>query len=286
VNNNSTPYTSIDGYDWFDQSFNCYSGCQSSNDPDRASSTAPQVQRSNRDQETAEHPSDIEQTISIEIETPLDNCLEDRFAIDTFNVRSPHYVPANSELSDSSESPVSREPSDGFDANTIDWFAHDFTDVSNARTYLATYGQGFLYAADTQTDYFWKSRRYVCNATTLARHAVCRMGDTMKSALNQTQPAITQREEWTKIRNGVRRLQHMAGIKGCIDAARIERAVNATTLDSHPYLLNLPNGTLDLQTGNLLSHQMDRRITKLAPTAFDHSATCPRFEAFIARVIP
>jgi len=56
-------------------------------------------------------------------------------------------------------------------------------------------------------------------------------------------------------------------------------------LDAHPWLLTIENGTLDLQTGDLLPHQQQDLITKLAPVVYNPDAKCPLWEAFLTRIM-
>ena len=54
--------------------------------------------------------------------------------------------------------------------------------------------------------------------------------------------------------------------------------------DSDPWLLNVPNGTLDLRAGTLRPHRRGDHLTKLVPIAFDDSADCPLWIEFLNRV--
>ena len=58
-------------------------------------------------------------------------------------------------------------------------------------------------------------------------------------------------------------------------------SVRPSDLDRDPWKLNVENGTIDLRTGKLHTHDPADLITKLAPVAYDPSATCPEFEAFL-----
>ena len=60
-----------------------------------------------------------------------------------------------------------------------------------------------------------------------------------------------------------------------------EIAVHPNELDRDPWKLNVENGTIDLRTGNLLPHDREDLITKLAPVAYDPSASCPHFVSFV-----
>jgi len=50
-------------------------------------------------------------------------------------------------------------------------------------------------------------------------------------------------------------------------------------------LLNVQNGTLDLNTGKLRPHSRAALLTKLSPISYDAAATCPTWEAFLLRVM-
>lgn len=65
------------------------------------------------------------------------------------------------------------------------------------------------------------------------------------------------------------------------DAAIIARG---DQLDVDPMLLNVQNGTVDLTVGELVAHDRDRLLTKLAPVEFSHEAQAPLWQAFLDRV--
>src|SRR5262249_39737751 len=52
-------------------------------------------------------------------------------------------------------------------------------------------------------------------------------------------------------------------------------------LDRDPWLLNSPNGTLQLKTGTLRKHWREDHITKLSRTTYDPQAEAPEFEKFL-----
>ena len=63
-------------------------------------------------------------------------------------------------------------------------------------------------------------------------------------------------------------------------------AVDHELLDANPALLNVANGTIDLDTGTLRDHDPDDLLTLQSPVAFDAEATAPEFSAFLARILP
>lgn len=56
--------------------------------------------------------------------------------------------------------------------------------------------------------------------------------------------------------------------------------------DADANLLNLCNGVMRLDTGELLPHDPSFMLTKLVPVNFDPQATCPAFDGFLRHVQP
>lgn len=56
--------------------------------------------------------------------------------------------------------------------------------------------------------------------------------------------------------------------------------------DTHPMLLNVKNGTLDLRTGKLSKHKRENFITKLVPIEYDEDAQCEQFKNFLSEALP
>ena len=81
---------------------------------------------------------------------------------------------------------------------------------------------------------------------------------------------------------GQARLRSMIALAALIEHVAVYRG----DLDADPWLLNLPNGTLDLRTGSLRPHRREDLITNLAPVPFDPDADCPTWRAFLERVQP
>lgn len=86
----------------------------------------------------------------------------------------------------------------------------------------------------------------------------------------------------------------MKFIKKSFDRSKITAAVKLAAdllpipaiLDSHRYLLNCQNGTIDLKKKKHQEHNQDDFITKIVPVAYEKKAKCPRFIAFLKRAFP
>jgi putative DNA primase/helicase len=78
-----------------------------------------------------------------------------------------------------------------------------------------------------------------------------------------------------------------SGIRAMLDLAQSEVGIArpANAFDRHPWLFNTLSGILDLTTGELAVHDPSALITKIAPTFYSPHAACPRFLAFLDRVM-
>jgi len=83
----------------------------------------------------------------------------------------------------------------------------------------------------------------------------------------------------------VRASNQANGIKNMVTLARCDAAVLPATLDTHPWLLNCTNGTLDLRTGELRPHDKADFLTQLCPVAYDPNAPYGTWRAFLSTVL-
>lgn len=74
-------------------------------------------------------------------------------------------------------------------------------------------------------------------------------------------------------------------IRGMLESAQSKRALTAEDLDTHPFLLNVRNGTIDLETGGLMEHSPEHYLTRCLPIEFNHEAECPRWREFLASIM-
>jgi P4 family phage/plasmid primase-like protien len=69
------------------------------------------------------------------------------------------------------------------------------------------------------------------------------------------------------------RLESASGLNAALSFTEPELAVSVTRLDADPWLLNCPNGTLDLRTGVLGGHDPKQYLSRITPTPYDPAAT-------------
>jgi len=81
--------------------------------------------------------------------------------------------------------------------------------------------------------------------------------------------------------------ESLSGLKNMLALAKTHPALAAVPemFDADPWLLNLPNGTLDLRQMVFRPHARGDLLTKVAGVAYDPTATCPRWLAFLVTIM-
>jgi putative DNA primase/helicase len=87
--------------------------------------------------------------------------------------------------------------------------------------------------------------------------------------------------KWAKTSRDARRLN--AGINL---AKAFGTTHSASEWAPNRHLLNVTNGTLDLESGELYDHRAEDLIVHMAGTVYDKDAECPNFEAFVEAAVP
>jgi putative DNA primase/helicase len=90
-----------------------------------------------------------------------------------------------------------------------------------------------------------------------------------------------------QLRRHARNSLNIARIKAMIALAEVDKriVVRVDELDADPYLFNCQNGTVDLRTRELLTHDPERLITKFSPVSYKPEANAPQFQDFLNRIM-
>ncbi|MBA4063633.1 MAG: hypothetical protein C0501_07955 [Isosphaera sp.] len=197
-------------------------------------------------------------------------------------------------------------PAAGFPPDPLAGEKFRDTDLANATRFAADHGGDVRWVADMRKWFVFDGRRWaedasgavvagraqrtvrgmaaeaadrMAAAARLARDAGC---EAQEAAAEKATAAAGRDFHWAKKSQDVRRVAAM------IEMARpgLLIPVGADAFDTRPDLLNVPNGTVDLRTGELRPHDRADFLTKLCPTPFDPSADSPGYKAFLAAVLP
>lgn len=144
-------------------------------------------------------------------------------------------------------------------------------DTMNAAA-LVAWTNGRIKHAPGLGYHVWNGRVWV-QSDLLVRQEIHRMGAAlvMAGALKEAKGFTMT----TNIDNVMRELRSIPSV-----------AVDVDDFDSRPDLLSFRNGVVDLRTGTLRAHDMADMLTTTLPLDYDPLAQCPRWEQFIAEIMP
>jgi putative DNA primase/helicase len=157
------------------------------------------------------------------------------------------------------------------------------TDLGNAERLVDQHGADLRYCHAWKTHLTWDGRRWDENRP---GEVYRRAKLTVRTIYAEAGMAAHEIERRNISKWAVASESH-ARIAAMVALAQSDRALEALPqdFDTDPWLFNCANGTIDLRTGRLRPPRREDLITKLAPVAFDPGATCPRWLAFLERVM-
>lgn len=162
------------------------------------------------------------------------------------------------------------------------WLAEGRTDAANAHRFLERHGNDVRWCDPHGAFYIWSGKRWAQDrerrVELMAARVVADLWGDVKAAAKTKDVDEKLRAElvrFAKSSNGAN------GIRNLLTVARSSVAVLPEQFDSHHYLLNCANGTLDLKTGELREHRREDYLTKLCPTAYNPEAPSLTWDRFL-----
>ena len=150
------------------------------------------------------------------------------------------------------------------------------TDIAAARRFVELHGDRVRFCHPWRKWLVWDSRRWKLDDD----------GGVMRLAKSLADP-VWQEARQTGDSAALRFAARTAsdrGIKALLALAASDVPIQPADMDGNGWLLNCPNGTLNLRTGTLRDHRREDCLTKLCPTKFDPGASAPTWEAFLRRI--
>jgi putative DNA primase/helicase len=158
---------------------------------------------------------------------------------------------------------------------------YELSDLGNAERFIDMHGDEVRWCPARKSWLLYDSKRWAwdeCGCVVRLAHLTAR--SIHKDAATEQDPA--KQKEIAKFAVAS---QNEGRISGMLSQAKPYLAVGMAELDIDPWVLNCQNGTLDLHTGNLRSHNPADLITRLAPVEYDPHAECPRFKQFLKETL-
>jgi len=155
---------------------------------------------------------------------------------------------------------------------------HPCTDMGNAERLISLFGCYIRWVPQWGW-LVWDGRRWKRSTEGVeefARETVRRIYEEAASIANP--------EERQKVAKWAMASESKQRIEAMIAVARSMVVAEPDEFDADGYLLNVANGIVDLRTGELLPHNPEMRLTKIAPVAYNPEAKAPTWERFLKDV--
>jgi putative DNA primase/helicase len=157
---------------------------------------------------------------------------------------------------------------------------YNTTDMGNAERFADKFGGVVRYCSKLGKDgvwLIWDGRRWQIDEK-LKIHRMAK--EVVPDIYLDSQNAGIQADK-IRLFKWALQTEGLATRNNMVKDARPALAIAADELDTHPWLLNVKNGTIDLRTGKLSSHAQDHYLTKVLQINWDEKAQCPTWENFI-----
>ncbi len=158
------------------------------------------------------------------------------------------------------------------------------TDLGNAERLLVRHGEDLLYSVPQRKWFVFDGRRWARDergqVRELAKETVRHIE---KEAWAYDRDSERQKKQRSDLFAHGKRSEAAARISAMIELAATDKrvAVVPAQLDADPWAFCVRNGTIDLRTGELRSHDRAELITKISPVSYDPDAQSDVFDGFL-----
>jgi putative DNA primase/helicase len=156
------------------------------------------------------------------------------------------------------------------------------TDAGNAQCMIAVFGDSYRYDHNRKLWMAWAGNRWVEDEKSTVDQAAL----AVIRARQQAAYSIEDTDRKKKVFSFLISSENAIKRKGMLQTASTYPAF-ATTIgeyDRDPWLAIVPQGSLDLRTGELSAPRREDLITKSLGTDYDPAATAPRWERFLREI--
>lgn len=151
------------------------------------------------------------------------------------------------------------------------------TDLGNSERLVTRYGHDLRYCYDFGKWLVWDGVRWAMDRDGVA---LDKAKDTSRKMLAEAATFIDP-EKARQLAAWSFRSQARDRLTAMLYLAQPDVSVRPEHLDTHPWLLNVTNGTIDLRTGGLVPANRAHLLTKQSPVTYHPAATCPSWLTFL-----
>lgn len=162
-------------------------------------------------------------------------------------------------------------------------------DVANGKRFALLYRGELLHIHETGEWLQFDPRAGWLSAAPLEQDRAAKaVLEALRAETAQQLVAGADAENVRKLTRHIEYTSRMPNLRAMIEAAKSEPDMTRRLgeFDADPVLLGVANGVLDLNSGKLLPIAPHLLVSKRCAVPFDQSASCPRFDTFLAEILP
>jgi P4 family phage/plasmid primase-like protien len=158
------------------------------------------------------------------------------------------------------------------------------TDQGNAERLVIRHGKDMRYCHETGKWYVWDEKRWAPDRT---GEAMRRAKDTVRGLFAEAADPGTPLDQLEGLTKFALKSQGATALRDMLILGQSEPGIPVLIADRDrdPWLLNCPNGTIDLRTGELRRPQREDYLTTLCPVEYDPRARCPTFLKSLDKIL-
>lgn len=157
--------------------------------------------------------------------------------------------------------------------------SHNLTDVGNSEFFVSNNSNQFFFCPQYGKFFFWDNILGVWRLDDSGE--IVRLAKQSLEHMMEICSKIEDEDVHDYFKKHILASESKLHINAMIDLSKCEVAVKAEHLDNEPYLFKCANGTVHLQTGELIPDEKKHLITKLSPVEYLPDVKAPTWERFL-----
>ena len=159
---------------------------------------------------------------------------------------------------------------------------YTFDDTGNAEHFADVFGEKIRYGYINKSWLYYDGRKWCFDYTGAIKRMSDEVIETMRHELNIYTDAAEEPEKMEKqFLKHIKQSRSSRSKIAMIKESEHRVPILPEQLDTHSSLLNTPNGIINLRSGELQPHDVNKFITKITNTEYTDKIDCPLWDGFL-----
>jgi len=170
--------------------------------------------------------------------------------------------------------------------NNVNWDEETmFTDLGNARRFVADWGDDLRYVVESKNWARWTGKRWEIGD--IASASIQALAIKSAEMFAESNIQHTDNNLRIQILKWAQKSVSSGKLKSCIELACNMLAVSVNDFDKHPGLLNTQDGIVNVDTGELMPHDKTKLMCQITNCGYNSASESPSiFRQFIGKIVP